>query len=406
VSGEQTSESKTLGRELRRLRSSVEELQFLNRLAREIGSSLDTDQILETVVSGSLSALHAEQGVISLVGSAGDEQRTIARIKEGARIGAKLQLSPVVLGWMHIHKEALLLGDPRGDERFAQLRWDDRIDSLLSVPLISKSELTGVLTVFNKKGGGGFTEQDKRLLSIIAAQSVHVVTNARLVEQEREMHRVHARLQGELEQSYMDTVQKLARAVEYRDSDTGFHLLRISKYCELLAEGLKLPAEQARLIFYASPMHDVGKIGVPDHILLKQGDLTDEEWKIMQSHTVMGAEILGGSKGEILQLAAEIALNHHERWDGSGYPNGLAGPEIPIAARILAVADIWDAMRSNRSYKSPYTVEESRTFMEEARGTSLEPEIVDIFLDRLDAVLRIEEEVAKTVSETTSRRPT
>ena len=161
-----------------------------------------------------------------------------------------------------------------------------------------------------------------------------------------------------------------------------------------------------RLIFYASPMHDVGKIGVPDHILLKSEGLNDEEWKIMQSHTQMGAEILGGSNGEILQLAAQIALTHHERWDGSGYPRGLAGPEIPIAGRILAVADVWDALRSERPYKSASTVEESRAIMEEAGGTQLDAEILKVFLERLDVVNRIEEEAAKTDGGSKSPPPT
>jgi len=307
---------------------------------------------------------------------------------------------------MHIQKEALLLNEPRSDQRFAQLVWDERIESLLSVPLISRSELIGILTVFNKKDDEGFTEQDKRLLSIIAGESVHVLTNARLIEKEREMHQVQARLQVELEQSYLDTVQNLARAVEYRDADTGVHLIRITEYCELIAEGLKLPAEQARLILYASPMHDVGKIGVPDHVLLKPGKLNEEEWKIMQDHTVMGAEILGGSKGDILQLAAQIALTHHERWDGSGYPNGLAGPEIPIGGRILAVADVWDALRSKRPYKEVWPVEECRAALEEKRGTHLDPQIVDIFLARLDEILVIEEKTAKAYSESKSARST
>ncbi len=126
----------------------------------------------------------------------------------------------------------------------------------------------------------------------------------------------------------------------------------------------------------------------------------------MQSHTVMGAEILGGSNGEILQLAAQISLTHHEKWDGSGYPNGLAGPEIPIAGRILAVADVWDALRSKRPYKVAWPVEKCRATMEEKRGTHMDPQILDIFLDRLDAVLRIEEMTARIDSESKSSRST
>lgn len=393
VSSQPINESITLGREVQRLRTSVDELRFLNRLVRKIGSSLDTNEILETVVSGSLEAINAEQGVISLVGPAGDEERTIARITAKAGGSERLPLNPVVLGWMHIHQQPLLLNEPRADKRFSQLQWDDRIESLLSVPIISRSELTGILTVFNKKGDGGFTDQDQRLLSIIAGESVQVLSNARLIEREREMHRVQERLRSELERSYMDTVEKLARAVEYRDNDTGSHLARIRRYCGVLAEGLKLPPEQVRLIVYASPMHDVGKIGVPDHILLKPGSLTEEEWKIMQTHTVMGAEILGGSEGEILQLAAQIALTHHERWDGTGYPNGLAGHEIPIAGRILAVADVWDAVRSSRPYKATCGVVKAKATMESLRGTQLDPQVLDAFFERFDDIVRIEQEI-------------
>lgn len=391
-----TPDSITLGDQVKQLRGAVDELRFLNWLGREISSSLETDQILKTIVSGSLWAIQGEEGVINLVGPAGEEERTIARSKADSETGAKLKVSPVVLGWMHIHKADLLLNDPHGDERFTGLPWDQKIESLLAVPLVTRSKLTGVLTIFNKKGGEGFTEADRRLLSIIAGESVHVLENARLLEREREMYKVEAQLQVELEDSYLDTVHTLARVVEYRHADTASHLARIGKHCELLAEGLTLPAEQVRLIRYASPMHDVGKIGVPDKILLKAGKLTEEEWEIMMTHTVMGAEILGGSKGRILQLAAEIALTHHEKWNGSGYPKGLSKRDIPIAGRILAVADVWDALRSERPYKPAYTVDVAQAVMEGKRGTHLDPQVLDVFMNRFDDVLRIDESIART----------
>lgn len=157
----------------------------------------------------------------------------------------------------------------------------------------------------------------------------------------------------QLEEAYRDTVFTLVRAAEHKDEETGHHVRRISFYCKLLAESMDLPAEFCDAIFQASPMHDIGKIGIPDHVLLKPGGFSSEEWSIMRTHCALGANILASGTSPYIRMGAEIALAHHERWDGSGYPNGLAGATIPLAARIMQICDVYDALRSRRPYKPP-----------------------------------------------------
>jgi putative two-component system response regulator len=158
---------------------------------------------------------------------------------------------------------------------------------------------------------------------------------------------------AQLEEAYRDTVFTLVRAAEHKDEETGHHIRRISHYCKLLAEGMDLSADFQHVIFHASPMHDIGKIGIADHVLLKPGGFTPEEWIIMRTHCTLGASILGSGTSPYTRMGAEIALSHHERWDGSGYPNGLTGEAIPLAARIMQICDVYDALRSKRPYKLP-----------------------------------------------------
>ena len=159
---------------------------------------------------------------------------------------------------------------------------------------------------------------------------------------------------AELQESYLETIFTMTRAAEYRDEDTGSHVQRISHYCQALA--IKLGQDDAFVddIFFASPMHDIGKIGIPDHILLKPGGFNPEEWSVMRTHAEMGEKILGNSKSKYLKMGSQIALDHHERWDGTGYPNGKQGESIALAARIMAICDIYDALRSKRPYKPAF----------------------------------------------------
>jgi len=177
----------------------------------------------------------------------------------------------------------------------------------------------------------------------------------------------------------LDTIHRLAKAAEYRDEDTGAHIKRIGQYSATIARKMELSDSEVENMVYAAPMHDVGKIGIPDHILLKPGKLDPDEWEIMKKHATIGAEILRGSGAEFIRLAEVIALTHHEKWDGSGYPKGLRGSEIPLAGRIVAIADVFGALTSKRPYKNAYSIEESFKIIRESTGAHFDPDVVEAF---------------------------
>ncbi|MCZ8293342.1 MAG: response regulator [Hylemonella sp.] len=183
-----------------------------------------------------------------------------------------------------------------------------------------------------------------------------------------------------------ETILRLSRAAEFRDPETGDHIQRMAHYSWMIAVRLGLPLEQQQLILEAAPMHDVGKVGIPDHILLKPGKLDDAEFSVMKQHPVIGHQILSDSSSPLLQMAAVIALSHHEKFDGSGYPLGLTGEAIPLVGRIVAVADVFDALTSARPYKAAWELDRAVSFMREQRGLHFDPQCVDVFLDRLDEV--------------------
>lgn len=187
----------------------------------------------------------------------------------------------------------------------------------------------------------------------------------------------------------LEAIYRLSRAAELRDPETGAHILRMAHYACVIARRLGWEEERVDALLHAAPMHDVGKVGTPDAILLKPGKLEPDEWEVMKQHAVLGWQILHGSEAPMLQLAAEIAHSHHEKYDGSGYPHGLVGDRIPSAGRIVAVADVFDALTSDRPYKAAWSMERARALLEEGRGQHFDPACVDAFLAGWDEVVAI-----------------
>lgn len=195
--------------------------------------------------------------------------------------------------------------------------------------------------------------------------------------------------------SEIDFVKRLAHAVEYRDPETGIHVLRMSEYARLLAAKIGLKEDNCTLIKNASPLHDIGKIGIPDTILTKPGKLSSEEWEIMKRHTTIGAEILSQSSSLFIGLGQKIALTHHERWDGSGYPNGLKGEEIPLVGRICGLCDVFDALTSKRPYKEEWPIDKAVEEILRCKGTHFEPRLVDKFIEILPEIVSISKQYAE-----------
>lgn len=193
----------------------------------------------------------------------------------------------------------------------------------------------------------------------------------------------------ELMSTRFEIIRRLSRAAEYRDNETGQHVVRMSHYARLVSLAYGASEDYAELVLHAAPMHDVGKIGIADTILLKPGPLTPEEWQVMRQHPVVGADIIGSHPSELLRAAREVALCHHEKWDGTGYPRGLKDVEIPLIGRIVAVADVFDALLSERPYKRPWTVEAAVAHIKEQRGKHFEPAIVDALLKAMPEILKI-----------------
>jgi putative two-component system response regulator len=195
----------------------------------------------------------------------------------------------------------------------------------------------------------------------------------------------------EIKERERETVIRLSKAAEYRDPETGSHILRMAHYSELIARGMGLPAPECELLLEAAPMHDIGKVGITDNILLKPGRLSPEEFEVMKQHAAYGYDILAGSSSRVLQTGAAIALGHHEKYDGSGYPGGLKGDAIPVFSRIVAVADVFDALTSERPYKKAWSLERASDHIKASVGTHFDPWCVATFFDQWESVCEIQQ---------------
>jgi HD-GYP domain-containing protein (c-di-GMP phosphodiesterase class II) len=229
----------------------------------------------------------------------------------------------------------------------------------------------------------------------VSMMSLHY---ARIVASSRHIKELNVQLEagvrartGELERTRREVIERLAAAGEFRDSATGQHVIRIGHYAHHLAISVGVPEAEAAMIRDAAALHDIGKIGIPDAILLKSDPLQPDEWEVMKRHAAIGGEILADSGFPLLELAQTIALSHHENWDGSGYPAGLAGDAIPLAGRIVAIVDVFDATTSDRPYKQAWPIERAITFLRDHAGTQFDPRLVDAFVRELPAILGIKQ---------------
>jgi len=199
----------------------------------------------------------------------------------------------------------------------------------------------------------------------------------------------------ELTRTRLEIVQRLGLAAEYKDNETGLHVIRMSHYSRILGRAAGMSEAEADDLLHAAPMHDVGKIGIPDSILRKPGPLDEDEWKVMQTHAAIGGDIIGQHAGGMLAMAHLVAMAHHEKWDGSGYPHGLAGEQIPLVGRIVAIADVFDALTSARPYKPEWPLEQAVEYLRQQRGKHFDGQLVDLFLEQMPALLEIKQRWAE-----------
>lgn len=224
-----------------------------------------------------------------------------------------------------------------------------------------------------------------------------IKTHLSLYDQNRELEQRVAARTLELKETRLSIIRQLGRAAEYKDNETGLHVIRMSHYARLIAESYVGEANAwSELVFQAAPMHDIGKIGIPDRILLKPGKLDAEEWAFMKKHVLFGAKIIGDHDSKLLQMAKEIALHHHEKWDGSGYPSGLAGETISLSGRIAAIADVFDALTSDRPYKKAWSAEKAMEYLEQKRGSHFDSQMIGHFKQILPRALAIKDKFAET----------
>ncbi|MCG3174582.1 MAG: hypothetical protein GMKNLPBB_02827 [Myxococcota bacterium] len=373
---------------------------ILNRRLIEIGlaisSESDLDRLLERIVTEARAFTNADAG--SLYIRDGDsltfivsQNETLERRlgKEQVKANFKPFKLPIsntsIAGHVAATGRVLNLPDVYKIDEREPFRFNPAFDknndyrtrSMLVAPLKDRSDkVTGVLQLINARTPGGrvapFSPNLEDLVLSLASQAAVCINNVSLYNQIKDAH--------------FDTIFRLSVAAEYRDKDTSNHLKRMSNYSKMIARKMGFSDRDQELVLYSSPMHDVGKIGIPDAILLKPGRLTPEERKIMETHTLIGAEILRGSDSEVLQWSELIAMSHHEKYDGNGYPKGLKGEEIPLVGRIVALADVFDALASRRCYKDAMPFDAVVDMIDEDSGKHFDPQCVTAFKSVLEEI--------------------
>ncbi len=363
------------------IKNATEQDQELARLyalvdmGKVINSSLDLTTVLNEVMDTIISLTGAERGFLMLSNRTGVLEFRVARNMARETLEEEeFSISSTIANRVAEQGEPVLTTNAQEDPRFTGQHSVAiyNLRSILCVPLKVKGQVTGVIYADNRIRSGAFTQRDLNILTAFANQAAVAIENARLFNDLQ-------RSNFELAQAYDITLEGWARALELRDQETEGHTRRVTELTVRLAKGMGFEGEELNHIRRGALLHDIGKMGIPDRILLKPGKLTPEEQEIMKKHPVYAYEML--EPIEKLRPALYIPHRHHEKWDGTGYPDGLKGRDIPLPARIFAIVDVWDALRSNRPYRESWSVEKVRTHLREQSGTHFDPVVVDAFLD-------------------------
>ncbi|MDE2039360.1 MAG: GAF domain-containing protein [Elusimicrobia bacterium] len=354
---------------------------LLSRFGRLVAAESRLDGLLTIIAEEVRHILAADRCSVFLVDPYKGELWTKVSVGANEKV-LRIPMGQGIAGFVAKTGSAVNIRDAYRDTRFTQDL--DRVTgyqtrSVLAVPLRGRDgKAVGVFEVLNK-GKGAFTDEDEGLLRILATMAASFIENASLYE--------------DLRRSHLETIYRMALVAEFRDQkDTGRHLRRMSRFSGILARSLGMSYQEAEDIRYASPLHDVGKVAIPDSILRKPGKLTAEEYEEMKRHTIYGSQMLSNAESRLLRLAGKIAIAHHEHFDGSGYPYHLKGEAIPIEARIVSVADVFDALVSKRVYKGAWTVEDALKYIRNEEGKLFDPRVSDCLGKSFDEVLAAMEE--------------
>lgn len=350
-------------------------LELLNRLSQEFNSSLHVDVILNKVIDEVIRTINAERGFVMLKNKTGQFIFRVARGMNQQDINdPDFQISRSIVEQVKRESQPVLTSDAMTDARFQaqQSVVSLGLRSILCVPLRNSSDgVIGIVYLENRLHTGMFSKADLDLLSAIASNAAIAIKNASLYEE-------LAGAYDELENAYDETLMGWAKAVELRDQDTEEHTQRVAKLTIHLANYMNLPETEIIHIRRGAMMHDIGKLGIPDGILLKTGRLTPAEFEIMKLHTTLARDMIYPIKH--LRSAIDIPFCHHEKWDGSGYPRGLRREDIPLSARLFSIVDVWDALRSNRPYRSEWSHEKVVQYIQEQSGLHFDPTVVRQFI--------------------------
>ncbi len=374
-----------LSAEERIISSRLARLTLLYEVGRSLASLVRLDELLNGIVVAAAEVMQARASSLMLVDPSGEYLTfEVAFGEKGSQLkGLRLPLDgKSVAGKVARTGEPLIVDDVNQIPYFSgevDRTLEFQTHNILCVPLHGQAGTIGVIEVLNKVTGERFSEDDVALLTALAGSAAVAIENARLYEETASRAAELAAMVSELQRTYVGTMHALSALLDARDASTQGHSQRVVQYTLAIAHALGITnREQLQIIHYGALLHDVGKIGVPDAILRKPASLTAEEWIEMRKHPEIGYQMLKNI--DFLQKALPIVRYHHERWDGTGYPHGLAGEAIPLEARIFAIADSFDALRSERPYKRGLSHEQAVERLAADRGTHFDPAVLDAFL--------------------------